>query len=64
MAHSIRDQLLNQGVVKPEDTPEARRKIITTARPPEPEKELPSTPFEAPARGVIVENQGNRNGRG
>ena len=54
MGKSIAEQLLNKGVVKPEDAPAARRAREVAARPPEPEKELPP-PFEAPARGVIVD---------
>ncbi len=62
MSKSIHDQLLKQGVVKPEDAPEAKRSQARAARLPEPEKALPP-PFDAPARGVIVdasEKKGNR----
>jgi hypothetical protein len=59
MSQSISDQLLNQGVVKPEDAPEAKRAQARAALPPEPEKELPP-PFEAPARGVIVSSTKSR----
>ena len=65
MAHvtrSIRDQLLQQGVVKPEDTQEAKRASLVKARPPEPDKELPPL-FEAPARGVIVQSSGKKTDR-
>ena len=54
MSKSIRDQLLKQGVVKPEDTQEAKRAAAQAARPPEPEKELPPD-FDARATGVIVD---------
>jgi hypothetical protein len=62
MSQSISDQLLNQGVVQPEETPEAKRALARAALPPEPEKELPP-PFEAPARGVIVNSSTKNRGR-
>ena len=57
MGKTIHDQLLDQGVVKPEDAPEARRAAERAARPPEVEKQLPP-PFDAPARGRIVKSEG------
>ena len=54
MSKSIRDQLLKQGVVKPQDTQEAKRAAVEAARPPEPDKELPPD-FEARPKGVIVD---------
>ncbi|HEX2568851.1 MAG TPA: hypothetical protein VH877_04770 [Polyangia bacterium] len=62
MSQSIRDQLVNQGAVKPEETPEAKRALERAAIPPEPEKELPP-PFEAPARGTIVGSSAKNRGR-
>jgi hypothetical protein len=59
MGKSIHDQLLKKGIVKPEDAPEARRAAARAARPPEVEKALPP-PFEAPARGRIVNPPGER----
>lgn len=53
MAQSIRDQMLDKGLVRKEETPEAKRAALRDAQPVESEKELPP-PFEAPARGVIV----------
>ena len=41
MSKSITDQLLDKGIVKPEETPAAKRESVNAARPPEPEKELP-----------------------
>jgi len=49
----VRDQMLDQGLVKPDETPEARRAAARSPRPAEVEKALPP-PFDAPARGVIV----------
>lgn len=63
MSKSISDQLLNKGIVKPEDTPEAKRAQARAALPPEPEKELPP-PFEPPARGVIVDSSTKKKDRG
>lgn len=54
MAKDIRQQLLEQGLVKQADLPEVKRAAVNAARPPEPEKEFPP-PFDAPARGVIVD---------
>ena len=62
MSDSIRDQLLKRGLVKPEDTHEARRARIEAERPPEPEKQLPP-PFEAAPRGVIVDSRIPKIGR-
>jgi len=56
MGKSIRDQLLGQGVVKKEDTAEAKWAAAQAARPAAPDKELPP-PFEAPARGVIIDTR-------
>jgi hypothetical protein len=53
MAQSIRDQMLNKGLVSKEDTFEAKRAAARAALPVDTEKALPP-PFEAPARGVIV----------
>lgn len=53
MAQSIRDQMLDQGLVDKDETPEAKRAAERAAQPVESEKELPMA-FEAPARGVIV----------
>ena len=53
MAQSIRDQMLDKGLVRKDETPEAKRAALRDAQPVESEKELPP-PFEAPARGVIV----------
>ena len=53
MAQSIRDQMLDKGLVREDETPEAKRAALRDAQPVESEKELPP-PFEAPARGVIV----------
>ncbi len=53
MSKSVRDQLLDQGLVKTENTPEARRAALRTPAVPVEDKALPP-PFEAPARGVIV----------
>jgi len=53
MGRSIRDQMLDGGIVREDETPEAKRAIERAARPAEPEMELPPA-FEAPARGVIV----------
>ena len=55
MGQSMRDQLLKKGIVKPEETQEAKRATAKAARPPEPEKELPP-PFEAAATGVFVDS--------
>jgi hypothetical protein len=66
MSKSIRDQMLGQGVVQPEDTAEAKWAAAQAAAPAEPEKRLPP-PFEAPARGVIVRSSRadkDRGGRG
>ncbi len=52
MSKSVRDQLLEKGLVKPASTPETRRAAARRAEPVE-EKGLPP-PFEAAARGVIV----------
>lgn len=62
MSKSISDQLLSQGAVKPEETPEAKRAQARADRPPEPEKELPP-PFEPPMRGVIVGSSAKNRGR-
>ena len=56
MSQSIRDQMLGIGLVKQSETPEARRAAVNAARPPAPEKALPP-PFEAAARGVVVEKR-------
>jgi len=53
MARSIKDQMLDEGLISPKDTPEAKRAAERAAEPDEPEKAFPP-PFEAPARGVIV----------
>jgi hypothetical protein len=53
MAQSIRDQMVDKGLVREGETPEAKRAALRDAQPVESEKELPP-PFEAPARGVIV----------
>jgi hypothetical protein len=53
MARSIKDQMLEEGLIAPKDTPEAKRAAERAAEPVEPEKDYPP-PFEAPARGVIV----------
>jgi hypothetical protein len=53
MAQSIRDQMLGKGLIRKEETPEAKRSAARDRQPIESEKELPP-PFEAPARGVIV----------
>jgi hypothetical protein len=53
MARSIKDQMLDKGLISPTDTPEAKRAAEHAAEPDEPEKAYPP-PFEAPARGVIV----------
>ena len=53
MAQSIRDQMPDNGLVREDETPEAKRAALRDAQPVESEKELPP-PFEAPARGVIV----------
>jgi hypothetical protein len=53
MADSIRDQMLDRGLITEAETPEGVRAAARAAEPAEPEKQLPP-PFEAPARGVIV----------
>lgn len=53
MARSIKDQMVDGGLVAENETPEAKRAAERAAQPAEPEKELPPA-FEAPARGVIV----------
>ena len=55
MASSIRDQMVDKGLVSEAETPEAKRAAARAAQPAEPERQLPP-PFEAPARGVIVES--------
>jgi hypothetical protein len=55
MSQSITDQMLDKGLVRENETPEAKRAAIRDARPAEPERALPPA-FEAPARGVIVES--------
>ncbi len=54
MSHSITDQMLDKGIVRENETPEAKRAALRDARPAEPERALPPA-FEAPARGVIIE---------
>ena len=54
---TIREQMLDQGLVKPEDTQEGRRAAADAARLPMTEKRIPLA-FEAPARGVIVASSG------
>jgi hypothetical protein len=56
MAESIRDQMVKKGVVSKDDTPEAKRAAAHAAEPDIVEKAFPP-PFEAPARGVIVESK-------
>jgi hypothetical protein len=56
MGKSITEQLLEQGAVKPADTPAAKRARENAERPPLPERELPP-PFDAPASGRIVERK-------
>ena len=53
MSESIRDQMVDKGLVREEETPEAKRAAARDAQPVETEKQLPPA-FEAPARGVIV----------
>ena len=55
MAQSILDQMLDKGLVSKEETPDAKRAAERAAEPVQPEKRLPP-PFEAPARGVIIES--------
>ncbi len=57
MTQRIRDQLVEQGLVTEEQTPEGKRAAERAAEPVEPERALPP-PFEAPARGVIVDSKG------
>ena len=45
--------MVDGGLVRQDETPEAKRAAERAAREAEPEKELPPA-FEAPARGVIV----------
>jgi hypothetical protein len=60
MTQRIRDQMVEQGLVTEEQTPEGQRAAERAAKPAEPEKALPP-PFEAPARGVILDsNSGAR----
>ena len=49
----MRDQLLSQGAVKPEDTFEAKRARAEAALPPPQEKALPPL-FEPLPKGVFV----------
>ena len=56
MSERIRDQLVEKGLVTEEQTPEGKRAAARAAAPAEPEKALPP-PFEAPARGVIVDSK-------
>ena len=49
----MREQLLAQGAVKPEDTFEAKRAREEAARPPVSEKALPPL-FEPKPKGIIV----------
>src|SRR4051794_36433872 len=56
MSERIRDQLLERGLVTEAETPEGKRAAERAAQPVEPEKALPP-PFEAPARGVIVDSK-------
>jgi hypothetical protein len=53
MGKSMREQLLAQGAVKPEDTFEAKRAREEAARPPVTEKALPPL-FEPKPKGVFV----------
>jgi hypothetical protein len=53
MARSIKDQMLDKGLISGADTPEAKRAAERATEQSEPEKAYPP-PFEAPARGVIV----------
>ncbi len=55
MGKSLRDQLLDQGVVKPEDTFEAKRAREIAAQPPPTEKALPPL-FEPLPKGRIVDS--------
>lgn len=55
MGKSMRDQLLEQGAVKPEDTFEAKRAREEAARPPVTEKALPPL-FEPLPKGKIVDS--------
>jgi hypothetical protein len=55
MARSISDQMVGQGIIREDETPEAKRAARRDAQPVEPPRELPPA-FEAPARGVIVES--------
>jgi hypothetical protein len=50
--------MVDKGLVREDETPEAKRAAARDAQPVESEKELPPA-FEAPARGVIV-NSGAR----
>jgi hypothetical protein len=47
--------MLDQGLVDKKETPEAKRAAARAEQPVEEEKALPP-PFEAPARGVIVQS--------
>ncbi|MGZ3406063.1 MAG: hypothetical protein ACXVAN_06430 [Polyangia bacterium] len=49
--------MVDQGLVTEAQTPEGKRAAERAAQPAEPEKKLPP-PFEAPARGVIVDSSG------
>ncbi len=55
MGKSLRDQLLDKGMVKPEDTWEAKRAREIAAQPPPPEKALPPL-FEPRPKGRIVDS--------
>ena len=48
--------MVEKGLVTEEQTPEGKRAAERAAAPAEPEKALPP-PFEAPARGVIVDSK-------
>ena len=56
MTQRIRDQLVEHGLVTEAQTPEGKRAAERATQPVEPEKALPP-PFEAPARGVIVDSK-------
>ena len=56
MAQSLRDQMLDKGLASKKDTFEAKRAAAHAAEPVEDEKAFPP-PFEAAARGVIVDSK-------
>lgn len=60
MGQSIKDQLVSRGVVGENETPEAKRAAARATAPIEVEEKQLPPPFEAPARGIIVESSASR----